>query len=179
MTKNQQAVKAAPSPDPSAWIERFAADVTPGGRVLDVACGSGRHSRFFASLGHPVTAIDRDISRLAAGDNITTLEVDLEDGSPFPLAGQQFDAVVVTNYLWRAIFADLIAALKPGGVLIYETFGLGNEKFGKPGNPDFLLAPGELLEIARDNNMLVLAYEHGEVRYPSPSVRQRICARKA
>jgi SAM-dependent methyltransferase len=178
MTKNQQAVKASPSPDPSAWIARFAPDVSPGGSVLDVACGSGRHSRLFASLGHPVTAIDRDISRLTAGDNITTLEVDLEDGTPFPLAGRQFDAVVVTNYLWRALFGDLVAALKPGGVLIYETFALGNEKFGKPRNPDFLLAPGELLEIARDHNLLVLAYEHGEVNDPAPSVRQRIFARK-
>ena len=167
---------------PSPWVTRFADQISPGGSVLDVACGSGRHSRLFAERGHAVTAIDLNIGSLgeiSTHDLVTPVEVDLEDGSAFALAGQLFDGVIVTNYLWRPLFGDLIAALKPGGVLIYDTFAKGNEKFGRPRNPDHLLSPGELLEIVRNRNLVVLAYEHGEVSNPAPAVRQRICAQRA
>lgn len=165
---------------PSPWVARFAPQIAAGGAVLDVACGGGRHSRLLAARGHPVTAIDRDIARigdLSAHGSVTALQVDLESGPPFALAGRSFDGVVVTNYLWRPLFGDLVAALNPGGLLIYETFAQGNEKFGRPRNPDHLLAPGELLELARNGDLTVVAYEHGEFSDP-PSVRQRICARR-
>lgn len=186
MTKNEQPHKAS-APHlhmtaPSPWVARFADQISPGGSVLDVACGSGRHSRLFAERGHAVTAIDLNIGalgELSTHDLVTPVEVDLEDGSPFALAGQLFDGVIVTNYLWRPLFGDLITALKPGGVLIYDTFAKGNEKFGRPRNPDHLLSPGELLDIVRPRNLIVLAYEHGEVSSPAPAVRQRICARRA
>ena len=174
MLKNEQHVNLLPSP----WVERFAGLIRDGGHVLDVACGSGRHSHLCAARGHSVTAIDRDISRLEPADNITGIELDLESGAPFALAGQRFDGIVVTNYLWRPLIPDLIQALTPGGVLIYETFALGNEKFGKPRNPDHLLAPGELLAAVAPSELVVMAYEHGEVSTPTPSVRQRICAKK-
>lgn len=164
---------------PSAWIERFAGLVPAGGPVLDVACGGGRHTRLFLALGHPVTAVDRDISALhdlAARPDLERLQADLEDGRPFPLASRQFAGVVVTNYLYRPLFPALIAALAPGGVLLVETFTLGNERFGRPRNPDHLLRPGELLEAVR-GALRVLAYEDLVVDKPRPAAVQRICAR--
>lgn len=163
----------------SAWVRRFAAMVPKGGRVLDLACGGGRHSRLFLELGHPVTAVDRDISGLSELEGRKLLEVietDLEDGRPFPLAGRVFAGIVVTNYLYRPLLPALVAALAPGGVLIYETFAKGNEDFGKPSNPDFLLDPGELLEAVR-GRLRVLAYEDLSVKEPRPAAIQRICAR--
>jgi SAM-dependent methyltransferase len=168
---------AAPSP----WVVRFAGQTPPSGGILDVACGSGRHSRLFAGLGHPVTAVDRDISRLgglADHGNTTVVEADLEGDGAFPIETGGFAAVVVTNYLWRPLFGDLVQALAPGGLLIYETFAQGNERFGRPRNPDHLLRPGELLEVAREHGLVVLAYEHGEISDPKPAVVQRMCARK-
>ncbi|MDL2357797.1 MAG: methyltransferase domain-containing protein, partial [Pseudomonadota bacterium] len=134
---------------PSPWVARFAA-LIPAGEVLDLACGGGRHARLLAGLGHPVSALDRDREALAlaAGAGITTLEVDLErgdDGAAWPFAAGRFAGIVVTNYLHRPLLAALAASLRPDGVLIYETFADGNAAFGKPSNPAFLLAPGELL----------------------------------
>ncbi|NYH12820.1 SAM-dependent methyltransferase [Paraburkholderia bryophila] len=138
--------------EPSRWVRHWAHLVAAGGAVLDVASGAGRHARFFASLGHPVTAVDRDaaaLDTLCDAPLITPLVADLE-GAVWPLPGNaKFAAVVVTNYLHRALFPQLLDALAPGGVLVYETFAQGNESVGKPSNPAFLLAPGELLEVVR------------------------------
>ena len=167
-----------PPDEPSPWVLRFASLALEGAEVLDLACGSGRHSKVFLDLGHPVTALDRNLSRLALARDtpgFTALESDLEDGSPWPLAGRRFGAVVVTNYLYRPLYPAIIAGLAPGGLLIYETFALGNERFGKPRNPDHLLKPGELLEAVR-GTLRVIAYEDIERPPPKPARIQRICA---
>ena len=167
-----------PLDERSEWVSRFATLVPAGRPVLDVACGSGRHSLLFLERGHPVTAIDRDAAQLklaAETPGLTVIEADLEDGSPWPLADLRFGGVVVSNYLWRPLFATLIAALEPGGALIYETFALGNERFGRPRNPDHLLKPGELLEAVR-GRLRVVAYEDIERPPPKPARIQRICA---
>ena len=163
---------------PSGWVTRWAHLVAPGADVLDVASGSGRHARWFAERGHAVLAVDRDVEALAsmsACDGVTTLAADLE-GAPWPLpADRRFGAVVVTNYLHRPLFGHLIDSLAPGGVLIYETFAAGNERIGKPSNPAFLLAPGELLDAVR-GRLRVIAYEDGYVERPRAAYVQRICA---
>jgi len=164
--------------DASPWVGRFGAAV-PAGEVLDLACGSGRHARLFASMGHPVLAVDRDPQALAlaAGPGITTLEIDLEaEDAHWPFEPGRFAGIVVTNYLHRPLFADLLKSLAPNGVLIYETFALGNEAFGKPSNPAFLLRPGELLELAGQGGLHVLAFEDGVVAQPKPARVQRLCA---
>lgn len=161
---------------PSEWVVRFASLIAPGGHVLDLACGSGRHARLLRDLGHAVVAVDRDESALEAmgGETgITALHADLES-APWPFAPGTFDAVVVTNYLHRTLFGHLLDALRIGGVLIYETFALGNERYGRPGNPDFLLSPGELLRLT--NPLQVLAFEQGIVDLPKTAVVQRICS---
>jgi len=161
---------------PSPWVERWAALVPTGGAVLDVACGGGRHARFFAARGHPVDAVDRDadaIAALAGITGITALCADIE-GGPWPYAGRRFAAVVVTNYLHRPLFPALLAALAPGGVLIYETFALGNEAYGRPANPEFLLQRGELLRVV--GGARVCAFEDIHVEQPKSAVVQRICA---
>ena len=163
---------------PSNWVRRFA-PLAPAGEVLDLACGGGRHARLFATLGHPVLAVDRDPQALAlaAGPGITTMEVDLEgEGAAWPFAPGRFAAIVVTNYLYRPLMAQLMASLAPNGVLIYETFALGNELFGRPSNPAFLLRPGELLEHAHAGGLAVLAFEDGVVEQPKPARVQRLCA---
>jgi SAM-dependent methyltransferase len=147
--------------------------------VLDLACGAGRHTRLFLERGHPVLAVDRDLSGiedLRPHSRLETLEADLEDGRRFPLLGRTFAGVVVTNYLYRPILPDLVSAVAPGGVLIYETFARGQERFGRPHQPEFLLEPGELLEAVR-SRLRVLAYEDLVVEEPAPAARQRICAR--
>ncbi|NYH24624.1 class I SAM-dependent methyltransferase [Paraburkholderia bryophila] len=164
--------------EPSRWVRHWAHLVAAGGAVLDVASGAGRHARFFASLGHPVTAVDRDaaaLDTLCDAPLITPLEADLE-GAVWPLPGNaKFAAVVVTNYLHRALFPQLLDALAPGGVLVYETFAQGNESVGKPSNPAFLLAPGELLEVVR-GRLRVVAFQDGFLAQPRPAYVQRICA---
>ncbi|HEU5449702.1 MAG TPA: methyltransferase domain-containing protein [Acidimicrobiia bacterium] len=165
-------------PEASLWVARFADLVPPGGRVLDVACGAGRHARSFLQQGHPVTAVDRDTSGVAdLGEHpeVEVLEFDLEAGKPWPFAGRVFEGVVVTNYLWRPILADIVASVAPGGVLLYETFARGNEQFGHPRNPDFLLRPGELLDAVR-GELRVVAYEDRIVEEPDPKAVQRIAA---
>ncbi|MBT0961419.1 class I SAM-dependent methyltransferase [Denitromonas iodatirespirans] len=165
---------------PSPWVSRFAMMLPDGAEVLDLACGRGRHARWLAARGCRVTAADRDPSALAALDSVAGVApcaVDLEDGAPWPWPPASFDAVVVTNYLFRPAFDRLGALLRPGGLLIYETFMQGNAAFGKPSNPVFLLAPGELLERTREA-FTVMAFEQGEVARPAPAMVQRICARK-
>jgi SAM-dependent methyltransferase len=162
----------------SPWVARWAPAI-PAGEVLDLACGRGRHARACAALNHPVLAVDRDAAALAeaAGPGIVTQCIDLEgEGAVWPYAAGRFAAVVVTNYLHRPLFADVAAALQPGGLLIYETFALGNAAYGKPSNPAFLLAPGELLDLARAHGLHVLAYEDGVVTATRAARVQRICA---
>jgi SAM-dependent methyltransferase len=153
-------------------VVRWASRVERG-PVLDLACGAGRHARFFANLGLEVTAVDRDPVHL---EGIRFVAADLEDGSPWPLAGERFGAIVVTNYLHRPLFPRILESLAPRGVLIYETFMLGNERFGRPSNPDFLLRPGELKEAFA--GLQRLGFEEGEVRRPKPAMVQRICSQR-
>jgi SAM-dependent methyltransferase len=169
-----------PRVNPSAWVERFAPLVPPGTTVLDIACGGGRHTRFFLARDHPVVAVDRDLSAMADLSGTRALELieaDLETGAPLPFVGREFGGVVVTNYLWRPILADLVAAVAPGGTLLYETFAAGNELVGRPTNPAYLLRPGELLEVVR-GSLQVVAFEDVSVDDPRPAVVQRIAARR-
>ena len=163
---------------PSPWVERHLPLIPPGGRVLDLACGSGRHARLLAARGYEVVAVDRDfaaISGLRGVAGITTLQLDLEGGD-WPLAGEHFAGIVVTNYLWRPRLADVCALLESGGVLIYETFMVGNEAYGKPSNPDFLLHPGELRSVASAAGLREIAFAEGYAADPQPGMRQAICA---
>jgi len=158
---------------PSPWVQRWSVLVPRAARVLDLACGSGRHVRWFAGRGDRVTAVDRDAAALAPLAPIAETHVaDIENG-PWPLPGRRFDAVIVTNYLWRPLFPQLLASVAPGGVLLHETFAQGNETVGKPARPDFLLAPGELLQAYA--GLRVVAYEDGFLAEPERFV-QRIAA---
>ena len=160
---------------PSEWIQRFAHLLPPAASVLDVACGSGRHAAYLASLGHRVTGVDRDaqaLDHLPAA--VTAVQADIEHDA-WPLAYEQFDAVVVTNYLWRPLWPQILGSVRNGGVLMYETFARGNELYGKPSRPDFLLLPGELLRVC--TGWQVVAYEQGLRRDPNRVV-QRIVAIK-
>jgi SAM-dependent methyltransferase len=166
----------APGGAPSAWVQRFAGLIAPGGRVLDVACGSGRHALWLAAQGFVVTGVDRNgeaLLGLPAG--IETLLADLE-GAPWPLPGRVFDGIVVTNYLWRPLWPALLGALAPGGVFIHETFAQGQQRYGKPSRPDFLLQPGELLRVC--TGLQVVAFEDGLESGPARCV-QRIAAVRA
>ncbi|MEN9544376.1 MAG: hypothetical protein RLZZ598_1209 [Pseudomonadota bacterium] len=161
---------------PSPWVMRFAGHWPAGSHVLDLACGSGRHVRALAVLGHRVTAIDRDETALAGlrTSAVETLSADLESG-PWPLAGRRFDAVVVTNYLWRPRLDAVLACVAPGGWWLHETFAVGNGSVGRPSNPDFLLQPAELLAVAARAGLRVVAYEDGFLDGP-PRFVQRIAA---
>jgi len=162
---------------PSRWVVRFSALVADGARVLDVACGQGRHSRWFAARGCRVVAVDRDTAafdQLAAVAGVTPVSADLE-AHPWPFEGEKFDAIVVTHYLHRALFPDLLRALADDGALIYETFAGGNEAYGKPSNPDFLLTDGELLTVV-GRSLIVVAFEQGRIESRPPSVVQRLAA---
>jgi SAM-dependent methyltransferase len=162
---------------PSEWVRRWLPMIRPGGDVLDVACGNGRHARLLARLGYEVDAVDRDPGLFESKPGgVTLLGADIESG-PWPYAGRSFDAIVVANYLHRPLLPVLVSSLAPGGILIYETFAQGNERFGKPSNPAFLLAPGELLEAVR-GRLRVLGYEDLTVETPRPAALQRLCARR-
>ncbi len=167
----------APTGAPSEWVTRWAHLVRPAGRVLDLACGSGRHARWFAQRGHAVVGVDRDAEAVASLPQPLVGRVeDLEQGT-WPLADEApFDAVIVTNYLHRPLWTDLANALAPGGVLLYETFASGNETVGKPSRPDFLLQPGELLEVAHRHGLRVIGYEDGVLEVPRTAFVQRLCA---
>jgi SAM-dependent methyltransferase len=156
---------------PSGWVVRWASLVERG-PVLDVACGAGRHARHLAGLGLEVVAVDREAQAFTG--NIRFVRANLEDGSPWPFAGQRFAGIVVTNYLHRPLFPKLVESLAEQGVLIYETFMDGNERYGRPANPDFLLRPGELLEAF--GALTVAGFEQGRVEQPKRAVVQRICA---
>lgn len=161
------------STTPSEWIVRWSHLLAPNATVLDVACGSGRHMQWFAGRGHAATGVDRAPEAVeAAGVFGRVVAADIESG-PWPFAAQRFGAVVVTNYLWRPRMADIVAAVAPGGVLLYETFAAGNETVGKPSRPDFLLQPGELLQRAQ--GLRVVAYEDGFLDAP-PRFVQRLAA---
>lgn len=160
---------------PSAWIVRHLALVPAGGHVLDLAAGSGRHAKLAAERGFRVTALDRDVSDLRKIPNIETIEHDLEANAGLPFGTARFDGIIVTNYLWRPLLATLPDMVADGGALLYETFARGNERFGKPSNPAFLLAPGELLDCVR-GRLRVVAYEDGETDIPRPAIVQRIAA---
>jgi SAM-dependent methyltransferase len=190
---------AAPSP----WVTRFAS-IVPSGEVLDLACGSGRHTQLFLELGYSVVAVDRDTSALrqwapAQPQRLTIMEYDLENTlsatsasqskSPvfgttiatnvdWPFSEHRFEAIVVTNYLYRPLLEVMMRSLAPGGILIYETFANGNARFGKPSNPNFLLASGELLTLAANpvNALRVIAFEEGYIDTPAPAIVQRLCA---
>jgi SAM-dependent methyltransferase len=182
----------APAP-PSDWIVRWTPLLAPGARVLDVACGHGRHGRWLAAAGHRVTAIDRDPALLAPlADVAEIIQADLE-ADPWPLPGRRFDAVVVTNYLWRPLFPALKEAVAPGGLLIYETFAQAHAALGRPRRPEFLLAPGELVDVLRApgatleqavstcENWQVIAFEEGRLPARGDSLErevQRIVARR-
>lgn len=164
---------AAAPPAPSPWVMRWSRLIRPGGRVLDLACGSGRHVRWLAQAGWRVTGVDRDAAALAPMDGVAEVIVaDLENG-PWPLEGRRFDAIVVTNYLWRPLVPRLRAALADHGVWIHETFASGQETVGRPSRQEFLLEPGELLRMAQ--GLRVVAYEDGFLDAP-PRFVQRIAA---
>lgn len=162
----------------SQWVSRFLPLIRPGGTVLDLACGGGRHSLLLAERGYRVVAVDRDADALArieaSSPGIATRIADLE-GEPWPFQGRRFDGIVVTNYLFRPLLATLLDSLDENGVLVYETFMVGNERCGKPSNPVFLLYPDELLDLVR-GKLTVVAFEQGQVSMPRPAVMQRLCA---
>ena len=164
---------------PSPWVVRFAPRI-PQGPVLDLACGGGRHLRWLMDRGHRLVGIDRDLAGVAdlRGSGAELIEADLEGGTAWPLGERRFAGIIVTNYLWRPLLPHIVASVAAGGVLIYETFALGNERFGKPSNPDFLLKPGELLEAVQ-GRLAVIAYEHLQVEAPRPAVIQHIAAMHA
>jgi SAM-dependent methyltransferase len=157
---------------PSDWVVRWAPRVKRG-PVLDVASGAGRNARYFAERGFDVVAVDREPQSIPG---VEFVQADLEGGRPWPFAERRFAAIIVTNYLHRPLFKAIERSLDEGGVLIYETFMAGNERFGRPSNPDFLLRPGELREAFA--SLRVLAFEEGEVARPKPAMTQRICAVK-
>ncbi|MBA2675516.1 class I SAM-dependent methyltransferase [Ramlibacter sp.] len=158
---------------PSEWVQRWSHLAPPGGAVLDVACGRGRHMRWFHERGHPVTGVDRDPHAIEAVAGLgEAVRADIESG-PWPFDGRRFAVVVVTNYLWRALLPAIVDSVAPGGVLLYETFASGNESVGKPSRPDFLLQPGELLQAC--GGLRVVAYEDGFLEEP-PRFVQRLAA---
>jgi SAM-dependent methyltransferase len=162
---------------PSGWIVQWAGLIPAGATVLDLAAGGGRHSRFLIGQGHQVTAVDRDISALAPQPGLEILQADLEDGSPWPFADRRFGAIVGVFYLHHPLMPLLIESIESGGVLLYETFMVGNERFGKPSNPNFLLKDGELLELVR-GKFSVIAYEARMISDPKMAMVQRIAARR-
>ena len=163
----------SPPPLPSPWIERWAHLIAPGGRVLDVAAGSGRHTHWLAARGHRVTAVDRDAAAMASLSGIAEVVVADLEAAAWPFTDRRFDGVVVTNYLWRPLLPLLSGSLAEGGVLLYETFAVGNETVGRPSRPDFLLAPGELLGATA--SLRTVSYEDGFLANPDRFV-QRLAA---
>ena len=163
---------------PSPWVQRWSHLIAPNSPVLDLACGAGRHMQWLAGLGHPMLGVDRSSEALAAASAWgRTLQADIENG-PWPLAGQHFGAVVVTNYLWRPLWPQILQTVQEGGVLIYETFALGQETVGRPARPEFLLSPGELLQVAAQGGLRVVAYEDGFVPAPERFVQRLVAVRE-
>ena len=163
----------------SPWVRRFASHIPKEGLVLDLACGAGRHATFLADMGYSVFAVDQDIALIKQNKSplITSKAFNLEV-EEWPLEGFEFSGIVVTNYLYRPHWDRLPSMLANGGVLIYETFALGNAQFGKPSNPNFLLKTGELLALAARHSLKVIAYEDIYIDEPKPAMVQRLCALK-
>ena len=164
---------------PSPWVLRFSGQIPAGGEVIDIACGAGRHGRLLLENGHPVTFVDIDTSRLddlGGRSDVAIIETDLETEGFWPFTGHAYAGVIVTNYLWRPILPAIIELVGPGGLLIYETFAVGNEAFGKPSNPHYLLKSDELLDAVGDK-LEVLEFEQVEIEAPKPAVIQHIAAR--
>ena len=172
-----EAGEARTALEPSRWVMRFSRLVRAGGQVLDLAAGGGRHSQWFLASERSVIALDRDLTGLdwLVHPRLEKIEADLEGLEGWPLGERMFDAVVVTNYLWRSIIDDIVGAVRHDGVLIYETFAEGNERYGRPRRPEFLLQAGELLAKVAPR-LEIVAYEHGYTDHPSPRVVQRVCA---
>ncbi|HUQ73576.1 MAG TPA: class I SAM-dependent methyltransferase [Burkholderiales bacterium] len=162
----------APIERPSPWVMRWI-ELVERGPVLDVACGIGRHALLFAERGMEVVAVDREVQAIPG---VRFVQADLENGTPWPFAGQHFAAIVVTNYLHRPLFPHIQGALEEGGLLVYETFMAGNERYGRPSNPAFLLQPGELLRAFAE--LQPIAFEQGYVETPKAAMIQRLCARR-
>lgn len=163
--------------DACDWVQRWSHLVRPAGTVLDLACGHGRHMRWFAARGHAVTGVDKSPEAVQTVASLgEAVLADIENG-PWPLMqgaqARQFDAVIVTNYLWRPLFERISQSLASDGILIYETFALGNETVGKPSRPDFLLQPAELLRVFSPLN--IIAFEQGFLADP-PRFVQRLTA---
>ncbi len=157
----------------SAWVTRWSHLVPAASEVLDIACGHGRHMRHFSALGHAVVGVDRNPDAISAVSSLgQAICADIENG-PWPLSGLTYGGVIVTNYLWRPLWPQILSSLAPGGVLIYETFATGNESVGKPSRPDFLLQSGELLRVCQ--GLHVIAFEEGFLSHPDRFV-QRIVA---
>jgi len=162
--------------EPFKWVVTHAALIAPKGDVLDLACGNGRHTRFALDQGFRVMAIDINLTGvedLLDRTNLAVMETDLEEGF-WPLGNAQFDGIIVTNYLHRPLFPHIVGALAPGGVLIYETFMAGNEAYGRPANPDFLLQPNELKDVCK--RLDIVAFEQGLEDDDKPAVKQKIVA---
>lgn len=169
-----------PSNAPSPWVLSHFREIPQGASVLDLACGSGRHVRLLAEAGYPVLAVDRDgpaLAHLAGLPGVRCRQADLE-GETWPLAAEAFAGIVVTNYLWRPRLTALFDLLLPGGILIYETFMVGNEAYGRPSNPDFLLRPGELKQVAAAAGLQVMAFSEGYRAEPKPAMVQGVVARR-
>jgi SAM-dependent methyltransferase len=163
--------------DSSAWVMRWIDSIQARGTTLDLACGAGRHTRLLLDRGFRVVALDLNIaqmSELRGQPDVELMQADIENG-PWPFSASKFDGIIVTNYLHRPLFPHLLASLRPGGILIYETFAVGNAEFGRPSNPDFLLQPGELLTLV-NGKAHVIAYEDVYIDTPKPALVQRICA---
>lgn len=160
----------------SPWVQRWSHLIGPNARVLDVACGAGRHVRWFAERGAKVTGIDRDAAALESLGSIAEVVVADVEGAPWPLVGRRFDAVIVANYLWRPLLPRIVASVDVGGVLIYETFAIGNQSVGKPANPQYLLRPGELLSAVQ--GLRVVAYEDGFLDAPERFVQRVLAVRE-
>jgi len=177
---------------PSSWVVEHAGLIRKGGRVLDLACGGGRHAVWLAAQGYLVDAVDRDPEAIAAMQGIANINADIADleTGNWPATDQRYDVVcddahdgiydgiIVSRYLFRPLLSVLPSMLKPGGVLIYETFMVGNERYGRPSNPDYLLRPDELKSVYAPL-LEIRAFEQGEVEEPVPAVMQRICAVKS